>query len=76
MTESLQEGLEYGKIAENIIRNVQDKSTATTVGHLLLTALSSSAPSLVKAYNSSHAADTATANQDDSSHHLDHGVRV
>ena len=73
MTESLHEGLEYGKMAEKIIRNVQHKSTATTVGHLLLTALSSSAPSLVKAYNEFNAAST---NEDHASHHLHHGVCV
>jgi len=76
MTESLYEGLQYGKMAENIIRNVQHKSTATTVGHLLLTALSSSAPSLVKAYNESNAADAASTNEDHASHHLHHGVCV
>ena len=48
MSESLSDGLDSGKRVKTLIVAVQEKSTATTVGHLLLTALSSGCPALVK----------------------------
>ena len=48
MSQALADGLDLGNRAKTLIVAVQDKSTATTVGHLLLTALSSGCPALVK----------------------------
>ena len=50
MSQSLADGLDFGNRAKTLIVAVQEKSTATTVGHLLLTALSSGCPALVKVY--------------------------
>ena len=50
MSQALADGLDLGNRAKTLIVAVQDKSTATTVGHLLLTALSSGCPALVKVY--------------------------
>jgi hypothetical protein len=52
MSESLSDGLDSGKRVKTLIVAVQEKSTATTVGHLLLTALSSGCPALVKVTHS------------------------
>jgi hemoglobin-like flavoprotein len=50
MSESLADGLEYGERSRRLIELVREKATATTVGHLLLTALSSSCPAMVHAF--------------------------
>jgi hemoglobin-like flavoprotein len=54
MSESLAEGLEYGERSRRLIALVREKATATTVGHLLLTALSSSCPAMVHAFCHTH----------------------
>ena len=50
MSKALADGLDFGNTAKTLVVSVQEKSTATTVGHLLLTALSSGCPALVKVY--------------------------
>ncbi len=50
MAHAIQEGLEYGVPAGEILNEIQERAEPHRVGHLILTALSSSAPDLVDSF--------------------------
>jgi len=50
MAQAIQDGLDYGVPAGKILNEIQERAEPHRVGHLILTALSSSAPDLVDSF--------------------------